>query len=41
MPSVRCVSRRGTYLGMMVDTIPTPMKNIASMQAAMSQCSKR
>jgi hypothetical protein len=31
----------GKYFGVMVDTIPTPIKSMAMMQTAISQCSRR
>jgi hypothetical protein len=31
----------GKYFGATVETMPTPMKSIAMMQAAINQCSRR
>ena len=41
MPSGLWIETSVRYFGMMVDTMPTPMKSMARMQTAMSQCSRR
>ena len=37
-PSVLWTRMSGRYFGVTVETMPTPMKSMAMMQAAISQC---